>query len=339
MQKISAVYVVALCVTCGVAKAGPFTPQVSAAYPNGVISPTPQGQLDLGLQPDVAIPASSPGFVEWANSVQSLTRGPQNISATGSPLASQGAPANALGPTGVTGVGDATVSLGDGGQITVGFAQPITNGPGPDFAVFENGFLSGTAGQAFLELGTVSVSSDGVHFFTFPDISDTPPTTQLIGTGSPEFLDASNLYDLAGKYIANYGTPFDLQELAGTSPLLDVNDILDVRVTDVVGSINPAFGTVDSQGNLINDPWYTTPPGASQGASDGFDFDAIGVLNAAPVPEPGSGALALLVGMVMSPVILLAGLRRANHRVTEDTEDAGGEANSHSTRLSSRRSL
>ena len=266
MKKISAVLVVVLCIACGVAKAGPFTPQVSAAYPNGVIAPTPQSQLDLGLQPDMAIPANSPGFVEWANSVQSLTRGPQNISVVGSPLASQGVPANALGPTGVTGVADATVSLGDGGQITVGFAQPINNGPGPDFAVFENGFLSGGGGQAFLELATVSVSSDGVHFFTFPDISDTQTTTQLIGTGSPEFLDASDLYDLAGKYIANYGTPFDLEELAGRSPFLDLNDIQFVRVTDVVGSINPAFGTVDSQGNLINDPWYTTPPGASQGA-------------------------------------------------------------------------
>ena len=71
MQKISVVLVVALCVKCGIAKAGPFTPQVSAAYPNGMIAPTPQSQLDLGLQPDVAIPANNSGFVEWANSVQS----------------------------------------------------------------------------------------------------------------------------------------------------------------------------------------------------------------------------------------------------------------------------
>jgi hypothetical protein len=236
------------------------------------------------------IPASSPSFVEWANSVQSLTRGPQNITNPTGPAATFGSASDALGPA----TGSSVVSLGDGGQITVGFAQPITNGPGADFAVFENGFASG--GLAFLELGFVDVSSDGVNFFRFPSISLTQTTTQI---GSFGTMDPTNLYDLAGKDVANVDTPFDLQELAGT-PNLDVNNVKYIRVTDVIGNINTGFGpntfSRDSLGNVINDPWPTAS------ASSGFDFDAIGVLNA--VPEPAtwvlglSSALGLLLAML-----------------------------------------
>jgi hypothetical protein len=76
------------------------------------------------------IPASSSQFVEWANSEQ-VVRGPQNITNPTGPVASFGVPDNAKGPA-----DNVLVSLGDGGQITVGFAQPIVDGPGPDFAVF-----------------------------------------------------------------------------------------------------------------------------------------------------------------------------------------------------------
>src|SRR5207249_1159428 len=84
------------------------------------------------------IPSNSSQFVEWANSEQ-VVRGPQNIANPAGPVASFGVPDNAKGPA-----DNVVVSLGDGGQITVGFAQPIFNGPGPDFAVFENGFASGS---------------------------------------------------------------------------------------------------------------------------------------------------------------------------------------------------
>ena len=48
---------------------------------------------------------------------------------------------------------DAPVSLGDGGYAVVTFDKPITNGPGYDFAVFENGL-----NDSFLELAFVVVS-------------------------------------------------------------------------------------------------------------------------------------------------------------------------------------
>src|SRR5690606_21580686 len=38
-------------------------------------------------------------------------------------------------------------SLGDGGHLTLGFAVTITDGPGADFLVFENGFY--VQGQVF----------------------------------------------------------------------------------------------------------------------------------------------------------------------------------------------
>lgn len=236
----------------------------------------------VGQPGSLGIPKTSPEFTEWASSVVSFNRGPQDISNPNSPLASFGVPTNALG----AGSGDNTfnvVSLGDGGSITLGFDKPIANGPGADFAVFENGFLSGGTGMAFLELAFVDVSSDGVHFFRFPSISLTQTATQVGGFG---LLDASKLYDLAGKYIAGYGTGFDLNELAGVSPFLDVNHVIDVRITDVVGSIDPRYGTRDSLGNLINDP-FKTPF-----ASGGFDLNGIGVINVATVPEPSSLVLA-----------------------------------------------
>src|SRR5262249_48407028 len=146
----------------------------------------------VGLPGSLGISYTSPSFQEWASSVVSITRGPEDIADPNSPLASVGSPSNALGmANNNTGK---VVSLGDGGSITLGFATPIANGSGADFAVFENGFASGGSGLAFLELATVAVSSDGVHFFTFPDVSETQTTTQVGGFG---LLDATNLHDLA----------------------------------------------------------------------------------------------------------------------------------------------
>ncbi len=253
-----------------------------------LLGSTPAASVRADYDPQVGQPGSlgiiktSSSFTEWASSVVSINRGPQDITNPNSPLASFGVPSNALGP----GNGDNTyhvVSLGDGGSITLSFDRPIVNGPGADFAVFENGFLSGKAGLAYLELGFVDVSSDGVHFFRFPSVSLTQTTTQV---GGFDLLDARNLNNLAGKYIAGYGTGFDLGELAGVSPLLNINDVTEVRITDVVGSIDPRYGSRDSLGNLINDP-FTTPF-----ASGGFDLNGVGVINAAAVPEPSSLAMA-----------------------------------------------
>lgn len=246
----------------------------------------------VGQPGSLGIPASSPLFAEWASSVASFDPGPQDITSPDGPPASAGSPADVLGPP-TSGV----LSLGDGGSITLGFDRAIANGAGADFAVFENGFLIGGAGMAFLELAFVDVSSDGVHFFRFPSISLTPTDTQVGGFGA---LDASNLYNLAGKYISGYGTGFNLDGLVGVSPLLDVDEVKYVRITDVVGSIDPRYGRRDSLGNLINDP-FRTPF-----ASSGFDLTGVGVVNMATLDLPAAPEPSSLV-MGFCAIVALAG--------------------------------
>ncbi len=233
-----------------------------------------------GQSGSTAIANTSPAFVEWANGYQNLIRGPQNIASPGGPFATVGDPTFALGPA--DGNSGHVVSLGDGGQITLSFAQPITNGAGPDLAVFENGFVTSVP-QAYLELAFVEVSTNGTDFVRFPSVSLTQTTTQV---GSFGTLDTTDIDGLAGKFQAGFGTPFDLSAVAGLNPNVNVNDIHYVRIIDVIGSINPALGSRDSLGNLINDP-YPTAFG-----SGGFDLNGVGVLNM--VPEPSSLALLAL---------------------------------------------
>jgi hypothetical protein len=241
-----------------------------------------------------AIAYNDPSIFGWATSVSSLIRGPQNISNPSGPLASFGVAADALGPAGTSTT--AVVSLGDGGSITLGFTQLIVNGAGPDFAVFENGLSDN-----FLELAFVEVSSDDANFFRFPSISLTPTATQPGGFGA---LDPTNLYDLAGKYRVSFGTPFDLDELAGASPLLDVNHVQAVRVVDVVGSIDPQFATRDSQGNIVNDPYPTAF------ASGGFDLDGIGVIH--QIPESAGWSLMAVATAGLVPCFISRWSSRRN---------------------------
>ncbi|MDB5273598.1 MAG: hypothetical protein JWO58_1965 [Chitinophagaceae bacterium] len=213
-----------------------------------------------GLTGSTAIAYNNSGIVNWASGC-TVDRGPQDISSGASALASYGTDANATGAA----TGTTLVSLGDGGSAVLTFDHPITDGTGADFAVFENGFTSGSL--LFAELAFVEVSSDGTNFFRFPAVSNTNPTVQNNST----YSDPQLLYNLAGSAQANYGTPFDLSELAGTVGL-DVTAVTHVKIIDVVGSINPAYATHDKNGNAVNDPWKTAF------ASCGFDLDAVAVL-------------------------------------------------------------
>lgn len=162
------------------------------------------------------------------------------------------------------------ISMGDGGVITFTFDAPIMNGEGPDFLVFENGFLKqDDSSLAFLELAFVEVSSNGTDFVRFPATSHIPDTTQY---DNFTFTNAEQLNNLAGKYIMNWGTPFDLEELKGMSNL-DIDKITHVRIIDVVGILDNNLGSKDKDGHLINDPFPTPFP------SCGFDINAIGVLH------------------------------------------------------------
>jgi len=215
--------------------------------------PPAAGQLG-----STAIYKDSSVFINWANGCK-VVRGYMDISNQALGHASVGDSSMALGKAGTNGV----LSLGDGGWATCTFPFPIGNGPGFDFAVFENGF-----DDYFLELASVEVSSNGIDFFAFPSHS---LTDTLIQKGSFDSLNAGKLNNLAGKYRGGFGTPFDLQELQGNTNL-DVQSVTHVRVRDVVGSLNHQYATRDSYNNKINDPWPSPFP------SGGFDLDAIGVI-------------------------------------------------------------
>jgi hypothetical protein len=201
----------------------------------------------------------SSAFVAWANKCN-IVRGFQDISNQSLGYTNVGDSSFAIGLAGTNGV----VSLGDGGVAILEFSSPIMDVNGPDFAVFENGF-----DNLFLELAFVEVSSDGIHFLRFPAISNTDTTIQTDGFG---LTDASKLHNLAGKYRAEYGTPFDLSDLTNDA-LLNKQAITHVKVIDVVGSIQNEYCSRDANNHKINDPW---PTGWGNG---GFDLDAVGVIH------------------------------------------------------------
>ena len=209
-----------------------------------------------------AIAADSSVIVNWASEII-INRGPQNISDPQSSLASFGEPGNAVGPATTSNTMDA-VSLGDGGSAVALFPRPIRNGEGPDFAVFENSF-----GDYNLELAFVEVSTDGERYVRFPSTCLTPSESQIDNFGT---TDPTNLNNLAGKYRIGYGTPFDLEELRD-STAVNIDSIVYVRVVDVVGSIDPQYGSYDAFGHIINEPW-PTPFNSS-----GFDLTGIAVIN------------------------------------------------------------
>jgi len=209
----------------------------------------------------------------------------------------QSPPENILGPVdGSCAVG----SLG-GGWITVGFDQAITNGPGDDFAVWENGFVvSGTGGRMYAELGYVDVSTDGENWVEFPSVY------LEAEEGTPN-IDPTYVYNLAGNYEAHYipfenreGTPFNLDDILGTpevlAGLVDPNEINYIRLQDIIGG-GQGGGNWDQATYFGYDRDHWIHDGIGYFGT-GADWDAIGVINAVPIPGAlwllGSGLLGLI---------------------------------------------
>ncbi len=140
-----------------------------------------------------------------------------------------------------------TVSLGNGGSVTVEFAgNAIVDGPGPDFIVFENAFYTnGNPDQVFAELGTVEVSADGQTWTGFPCTALAPPYGSCAGW-HPVYAnpDTNNIDPLDPKVAG--GDAFDLADIG-------VSYARYVRITDR--------------------PDQT-------GFSGVFDLDAVGIVNA-----------------------------------------------------------
>ncbi len=241
--------------------------------------PPPAGQPGT-----TAMYKDSSAFISWA-SYATITRGYINIADTtvtynGVNKATYGSYLYASGPA-----DELVVSLGDHGSALLTFDSPIVNGPGPDFAVFENAF-----GDDFLELAFVEVSSDGQRFVRFPAVSLTQDTVQVSTFGT---LDATKINNLAGKYRLTYGTPFDLDDIKDSTGI-DLKHITHVRIVDVVGCIQSPYATFDSQGHRVNDPWPTPFD------TGGFDLDAVGVIHNA-AQHGGIGEQNLLSNLSMYP--------------------------------------
>lgn len=223
----------------------------------------PQFAPPAGQIGSTAIKADSSCFISWAIQC-SIHRGYINISDTSfeynnSNYATYGEDNWAIGIA-----DNQAISFGDAGYAILEFNPPIANGLGWDFAVFEN-----SLNDEFLEFAFVEVSSDGENYFRFPAISLTQTDIQ---TGAFGTTDATKINNLAGKYRALFGTPFNLDEIDDNA-LLDKYNVRFVKIIDVIGSINADMGSYDYQNNLINDPW-PTPFNTC-----GFDLDAVGVIN------------------------------------------------------------
>lgn len=234
-----------------------------------------------------AVSASSNAIVAWADGYEDYVPGTEVDDGWKTPQ-------KALGRA--EGTSFDVVVLGRGGRITMTFSGGISDGPGPDFVVFENGF-----DDFFLELAWVEVSSDGTNFVRFPNYSYTQDPVAGFGR-----LETRLIWGLASKYRQGFGDPFDLADLqraydaalagnvdfsqafatqlTNNLPLVDLHHVAYVRLVDVVGDGN----ALDCRGSVVYDPYPTS-------GSAGFDLDAVGVLHSDPSRSPipyGDWALA-----------------------------------------------
>ena len=143
------------------------------------------------------------------------------------------------------------LSLGVGGHIILGFDEPIVDGPGHDFVVFENPFyVDDDPEQVFAELGAVSVSPDGEEWYAF---SCAPSNGSFEWPGCAGWrptlvYDPSDLQPLEPDRTG--GDPFDLADLG-------LDEVRFVRVDD-----------------LSTD---------GEAPSAGFDLDAVGYVRRLPL--------------------------------------------------------
>ncbi len=235
----------------------------------------------------------------WADQISSYDAGNGADVGYTDPLTALGEPARMTGETPwvatVTPFNgpwrtDQVVSIGQGGHLTVGFDQPITDDPGHlfgvDFIIFGNGFFGdanwpeGQVGGLF-EQGpfTVSVSADGVDF------------TPLEGAYGDAMFPMLGYLDLTGPYDTEPGSvPSDFTK--PVDPSLTYADFDGGTFGDILAMYDGSGGGIpfDIGATGLGEVHYVridVPDGATSP-----DFDAF-----AAVPEPTSALL--LGGLVL----------------------------------------
>ena len=167
------------------------------------------------------------------------------------------------------------LTLGEGGDVTLGFDVTIVDGPGADLTVFENGFLIAGGPSVFAELFFVEVSTDGATFARFP--------SKYVGSGSsmgayrgiggcmPVVADVTTgLVDPLDPLLSG-GEALDLAELAQHPAVL--SGAVDLGAIHFVRLVDPLPGATDSLGTPI-------------AAAGGSDVDAVAVLNSTAATSP-----------------------------------------------------
>jgi hypothetical protein len=148
------------------------------------------------------------------------------------------------------------VSLGNGGEIVLSFdPNAIVDGDGVDFIVFENPFfIGGNPNDIYAEPGEVSVSDDGVSWTSFPCTQTTqnPPYGMCAGW-HPVYSNPDNGISPIDPKTAG-GDAFDLADIG-------VKRARYVRIVDKVIE--------------------ACPEGGEAPIANGFDLDAIAIVNAA----------------------------------------------------------
>lgn len=140
-------------------------------------------------------------------------------------------------------------SLGDGGFVVLEFAgNAIVDGPGADFIVFENAFLTDASdpSSVFEELAQVSVSQDGTTWHEYPCTATAFPFDGCAGWHPVAADPATNDIDPLDPAVAG-GDAFDLADLgldwARYVRIDDRNVPADDEATfdlDAVGIVNAA---------------------------------------------------------------------------------------------------
>jgi hypothetical protein len=151
------------------------------------------------------------------------------------------------------------LSLGNGGELVLGFDTAIVDGPGFDFIVFENPFRYGS-GLIYDEPGEVSVSDDGVTWQTFS--CQVPCATPAC---SPPPYGACGGWHVV---YANWQAPNPINPL---DPSVAGGDAYDLAA---IGVAHARYVRIQDRTAEACNPKAT--PG-----TNGFDLDAIGIVNAA----------------------------------------------------------